>query len=78
MTEQEWQDCDDVRLMLAFLSGNATERIRLVDAPSDAVVHLDISADEKILELDRITATKDGLPIEWRVILMRADKPYSD
>jgi DNA-binding GntR family transcriptional regulator len=58
--------------------GSATERIKLLDAPSDAVVHLGICADEKVLELDRITATADGLPIEWRVILMRADKPYSD
>jgi DNA-binding GntR family transcriptional regulator len=56
----------------------ATERIRLVDAPSDAVVDLDISGDEKVLELDRITTTTDGLPIEWRVTFMPADKPLSD
>jgi GntR family transcriptional regulator len=54
--------------------GNARERISLVDAPSDVVACLAIGRDEKLVELDRITATADGAPIEWRVVFTRGSR----
>jgi DNA-binding GntR family transcriptional regulator len=57
--------------------GNASERIRIVDAPADAAAHLAISVEQNVLQLDRVTATADGVPIEWRIAYMLADTQHS-
>ena len=57
--------------------GRATERIGHVNAPPEVALHLAITADQRVLRLERVTATTDGVPIEWRVVFMRADEPRS-
>ena len=47
--------------------GRATERVSTVLASDGVAVHLGVTAGTPILKLDRLTATADGAPIEWRV-----------
>ena len=55
--------------------GRARERIRLVDAPFDAAMHLGIRpGEQKVTELDRVTATTNNVPIEWRVSFVLGDQ----
>jgi DNA-binding GntR family transcriptional regulator len=34
---------------------------------------LAISSNQKVFKIDRVTATTDGMPIEWRISFMRSD-----
>jgi DNA-binding GntR family transcriptional regulator len=55
--------------------GKARERIRLVDAPFDAAMHLGIRpGEQKLTELDRVTSTTNNVPIEWRVSFVLGDQ----
>lgn len=55
--------------------GSVRERICLVDAPADAAMHLSIKPGaEKVTELDRVAATTNNVPIEWRVTFVLADE----
>jgi DNA-binding GntR family transcriptional regulator len=47
--------------------GRATERGSIVGANKDVASHLQIAAGADVLKLDRIVATIDGEPVEWRV-----------
>jgi DNA-binding GntR family transcriptional regulator len=55
--------------------GRATEHVRFVDAPPDAITHLAINGERKVLRLDRVTATVDGAPIEWCVAYLSPEQP---
>jgi len=47
--------------------GGAMERISIVRATKVVAQHLGIAAGTDVMKLDRIAATTDGEPIEWRV-----------
>src|SRR5262245_9574386 len=47
--------------------GKATERVSLVPVPGYVAQYLGIPAGTDVVKLDRITATTDGEPVEWRV-----------
>ena len=47
--------------------GRATERVSIVRATKDVASHLQIAAGANVLKLDRIAATVDDEPVEWRV-----------
>jgi DNA-binding GntR family transcriptional regulator len=53
--------------------GRATEHIGLVDVDAQIALHLAISSNQKVFKIDRVTATTDGMPIEWRISFMRSD-----
>jgi DNA-binding GntR family transcriptional regulator len=55
--------------------GRARERIRLVDVPFDAAMHLGIRpGEQKVTVLDRVVVTTDNVPIEWRVSFVLGDQ----
>ena len=47
--------------------GRATERLSIVRATQDVASHLQIAPGADVLKLNRIVATVDGEPVEWRV-----------
>jgi GntR family transcriptional regulator len=47
--------------------GRATERLSIVHATKDVASRLQIGAGTDVLKLNRIVATVDGEPVEWRV-----------
>jgi GntR family transcriptional regulator len=58
--------------------GRATERLSIVRATKDVASHLQIAPGADVLRLNRIVATVDGDPVEWRVTfrkIVAADKP---
>jgi DNA-binding GntR family transcriptional regulator len=46
--------------------GDATERVSIVRATKDVASHLQIAVGTDVLRLNRIVATVDGDPVEWR------------
>jgi GntR family transcriptional regulator len=57
-----------------LILGLATERIGVVDVDPQIALHLAVTNNQKVLKIDRVTATADGVPIEWRIAFM----PLSD
>ena len=58
--------------------GRATERLSIVRATKDVASHLQIAPGADVLRLNRIVATVDGEPVEWRVSfrkIVAADEP---
>jgi DNA-binding GntR family transcriptional regulator len=47
--------------------GRGTERLSIVPATKDVASHLQIAPGADVLKLNRIVATTDGEPVEWRV-----------
>ena len=60
-------DIVELALRYGISLGRATERISIVPATRDVAQHLGIAAGTDVMKLDRIAATTDGEPIEWRV-----------
>jgi len=50
--------------------GTATERVQIVKASEDVAAHLGITAGGRVVKLDRVIRTTDGLPVEWRIAFM--------
>jgi GntR family transcriptional regulator len=47
--------------------GQASERVAIVHASREVASHLQIAPGADVLSLNRIVATADGEPVEWRV-----------
>lgn len=50
-----------------FVLGAATERVRTVKASRDVAAHLGMTEGGRVMKLDRVVSTNDGLPVEWRI-----------
>src|SRR5262245_6065188 len=47
--------------------GRSSERISFVSVPADVAEYLGIAAGTGVVKLDRITETRNGAPVEWRI-----------
>ena len=47
--------------------GKSSERVSLVPAPGDVAQRLGIASGTGVVKLDRVSETRDGEPVEWRV-----------
>ena len=54
--------------------GLARERLRIAPAGVQVATHLRIKTGARVLELDRITLTTEGTPIEWRTSFVVPDR----
>ena len=50
--------------------GASIERITKLSPPPEVAAQLLLGGDQLVIELDRVTSSADGVPIEWRVIFM--------
>ena len=55
---------------LGLRLGRATERLSIVAAPPSVAHVLTIAPTSELLQIDRVTMTVDGTPIEWRLAHM--------
>jgi GntR family transcriptional regulator len=60
-------DLFDLAREHALTLGLARETVRIVRAGVEVAAELDIEEGTRLLKLDRVTFTTDGIPIEWRV-----------
>lgn len=60
-------DIADLAERYGLSLGKASERISFVSVPADVAEHLGIEAGTGVVKLDRITETRNGEPVEWRV-----------
>lgn len=51
--------------------GRSSERVSFVPVPADVAQHLGIAAGTGVVKLDRMTETKNGEPVEWRVAFIQ-------
>jgi GntR family transcriptional regulator len=51
--------------------GRATERLSIVHATKDVASRLQIAVGTDVLKLNRVVATAEGEPVEWRVTFMK-------
>lgn len=61
------QDIGALALRYRLALERATERITMVPASKEVAHHLKVEAGASLVKLDRVSATKDGQPLEWRV-----------
>ena len=47
--------------------GRATEFVLMISADTVVAAHLGVAEGTRVMKLDRVVETGDGLPIEWRV-----------
>jgi GntR family transcriptional regulator len=51
--------------------GRATERVQRVTASPEVALYLGLNDDQQVIEIDRLTTTNDGVPIEWKIIFLQ-------